>query len=540
MGELFLQWEGQLYNKGRLAEKIKEQGYPLLEEDTETIILSGYEVFGPDVVKLMKGSFSFSIMDKKKEILHLYRDRLGSRALFYCMVNGMLVYGTNLSAILTYPGVKAVLDREGLCEIFGMGPARTPGKTPFKGIYELPPGTRLSYSHRGLQIVPYWKLETKSHSHNLEETLEHTRELIEGCLKEQTEGKDVAVLLSGGVDSSYLAALYKNICTKEGKALNTYSIDFEESSTHFDQNIYQPSLDKPYVERMVRALDSNHTYLWCNVDEQFDRLLPAMRRQCMPCMADIQSSFDYLCEKVGEKEKIVLTGECADEIFGGYPWFHEDELRHGFAWSQDISLREQSLIPEVAKRLKVREYVKEVYDKECSNIEYLDTETPQDCQRRRDTYLTIRFFMQTLVNRLNAATGPANLESRVPFCDPELVEYAYNIPWSMKARNGERKYILRKLALDVLPPEVALRPKSPYPKNYNPVYKEKLIKLWTELLKKDCPVFQVVDKQYIQMLMSGEEMDKPWFGQLMRSPQVLAYFYQMNAWLEEYNIEVRM
>lgn len=540
MSELFLQWEGQLYNKNRLVEKIREQGYPLSGEKLEDVILAGYEVFGPDVVKLMKGTFAFSIMDKKKEILHLYRDRMGSRNLFYCIVNGMLVYGTNLGAILSYPGVRAVIDREGLCELFGMGPARTPGKTPFKGIYELLPGTRLTYSQRGLQLVPYWRLETKQHLHNLEETLEHTGNLIEGCLKEQTMGQNVGVLLSGGVDSSYLAALYKKICLSEGRELNTYSIDFEESHTYFDQNSYQPSLDKPYVERMVKALGANHTYLWCNVDEQFDRLLPAMRQHCMPCMADIQSSFDYLCEKVGEKEKIILTGECADEIFGGYPWFHEEELRQGFAWAQDISLREQALLPEMAERLKLVDYVQGIYEKECSHIEYLDTETPQDCQRRRDTYLTIRFFMQTLVNRLNAAVSPAHLEARVPFCDPELVEYAYNIPWSMKARNGERKYILRKLALNNLPPEVALRPKSPYPKNYNPEYKARLVHVWEELLKKDCPVFQFVDKRYIQNLMTGEEMDRPWFGQLMRSPQVLAYFYQMNVWLEEYNIEVRL
>lgn len=540
MNELLLQWEGQLYNTERLAAKIREQGYPLGTESVESVVLAGYEIFGPDIVKLMKGSFVFSIMDRKKETLHLYRDRLGSRCIFYSVVNGMLIYGTNLNTILSYPGVKAVLDDEGLCELFGMGPARTPGKTPFKGIYELPPGTRLTYGHRGIQLVSYWKLETKNHVHSLEETLEHTKNLMEACIREQTEGKDVAVLLSGGVDSSYIAALYKKICVGEGRQLHTYSLDFEDSNTHFDKNDYQPSLDRPYVERMVKALNSHHTYLWCNVEEQYERLLPAMRHQSLPCMADIQSSFDYLCEKVGEKEHIVLTGECADEIFGGYPWFFEEEPATGFAWSGGMELRERALIPQLANRLRLQEYVQGIYEKECSSIVYLDTETPRDCQRRRDTYLTIRFFMQTLMNRLQGAVLPAQLEARVPFCDPELVEYAYNIPWNMKARNGERKYILRRLALDVLPPEVALRPKSPYPKDYHPMYKEKLVGLWTDLLRKDCPIFQIVDKQYIRELMSGREMEKPWFGQLMRSPQMLAYFYQMNAWLEEYNIEVRV
>lgn len=538
MSEQILQWEGQLYNKDQFAEKIREQGYPLSGESTEAVILAGYEVFGPDVVKLLKGTFTFSIMDKKKETLYLYRDRMGSMTLFYAVVNGMLVYGSSLGAILSYPGVKAVIDREGLCELFGMGPARTPGKTPFRGIYELPPGTRLSYSSKGLQLTPYWRLETKEHTHNLEETLEHTRNLIEGCLKEETAGKDVAVLLSGGVDSSYLGALYKRICVSEDRKLHTYSIDFENNNVYFSQNEYQPTQDRPYVDRMVKALDSNHTYVWCGVEEQFEGLLPAMRQQCLPCMADIQTSFDFLCQKVGEKEKIILTGECADEIFGGYPWFHEEELREGLAWSRDISLREQALLPEVARRLNIKEYVQEVYKKECGNITYLDRETPLERQKRRDTYLTIRFFMQTLINRLNGAIIPAHLEARVPFCDPELVEYAYNIPWSMKAKNGERKYILRKLALDVLPPEVALRPKSPYPKNYNPAYKARLGREWESLLKKDCPVFDFLDKKYIQHLITGEEMERPWFGQLMRSPQVLAYFYQMNAWIEEYNIEV--
>lgn len=540
MRELILQWEGQLYNKKSLVGKIKEQGHFFPGESIEDVVLAGYEVFGPDIVKLLKGSFTFSVMDRKKEILHLYRDRLGSKSLFYSIVNGMLVYGSNLGAILKYPGVRAIIDREGLCELFGLGPAKTPGRTCFKGIYELPPGHRLTYSQRGLQLVPYWKLETKEHRESLEDTLEHSGNLIENCIRERAENKDVAILLSGGVDSSYVAAIYKKREDRDSKEIRTYSIDFEDSTTYFDKNEFQPSLDKPYVERMVRALGAKHTYLYCNVDQQFDGLLPAMRTQSMPCMADIQSSFDYLCKKVGEQEKYILTGECADEIFGGYPWFHREELAHTFPWAPDTEGRRAALLPQVAARIGMEEYVQAVYHKECENIEYLDTDTPQDQQRRRDTYLTIRFFMQTLVQRLNAAIAGTGLEALVPFSDPELVEYAYNIPWSMKAKNGERKYILRKLALDVLPPEVALRPKSPYPKNYNPGYKAKLVHHWEELLKRDEPIFEILNKEYIQGLMGEEELMRPWFGQLMRSPQVLAYFYQMNEWLKEYHIELQL
>ena len=536
MSGQYLQFEGQIYNVDEIRGLLKGTEY-VKECPLEELLYGAYKVYGPGMVKYLRGEFAFSILDRRKETIYLFRDRLGVQTLYYAIVNGMLVYSSNLGKILAYPGVKATLDREGACELFGMGPARTPGKTPFKGIYELLPGSYLMYNERGCQTITYWKLETKRHTELEEDTVEESRELLRQGLKEALPKEDVAVLLSGGLDSSYLAQLYR----EEKGRVHTYSLDFPESQKYFNANSFQPGLDRPYVDIMVGHLGAEHTYVWCDVKDQVAGLIPAMRSHNLPCMADIQTTFDFFCQEVGKNYEYVLTGECADEIFGGYPWFHKEEYLHyqGFPWCYSLEPRLKFLRKDVREKLSLEEYCKEAYETACKKITYLEEENEEERILRKNSYLTIYYFMQTLIRRTDIASKQAAVKAIVPFANPKLVEYAYNIPWKFKKKDGVRKYILRKAASTSIPESIYNRPKSPYPKDYNPAYKQMLIQLWEKELEKECPVFQFLDKEaWKNFIRSKEDFETPWFGQLMKGNQMMAYMLQVNQWIKDYNVTV--
>lgn len=542
MDGCYIQFEGTIFNAKEIGQRLRNDGRAV-GEDLESILLAAFHAYGPDMAKQLEGTFAFSIVDRQRETIWLFRDPIGVQTLYYTLQNGVLIYSSCLDKILKYPGMQAQIDREGLCELLGMGPARTPGKTPFKGIYELPPGSILKYSGRGLQIQQYWKLRTLEHHEDEEQTIERTAELLERAIITQTDavtksmdGKDAAVLLSGGLDSSYVAAVYQKKKNTQGK-IYTYSLDFPESKEYFSPNEYQPELDRPYVDMMVRHLQSHHNYIWCGLQQQVEGLLPAMRNHDLPCMADIQSTLDYFCMEVGKEQKAILTGECADEIFGGYPWFHVPELmnQEGFAWSLDLKPRTDVLTADCNEKLHLNDYVMEQYLSACNDIAYLPNETEQDRTLRRNAYLTIQYFMQTLIRRTAVSARMAEITPLVPFADPQVVEYAYNIPWAFKKKDGVRKYILRQAAKPYLPEGVANRAKSPYPKNYHPSYMGMLMDKVKEMEEGPCPIYEFVDKK---ALLATEEMDRPWFGQLMKKTQMIAYYLQVNAWLVEYNVNI--
>lgn len=535
MESVYVQFEGTLVNEEELRREHQ------LEEGN--LISALYQRYGVELVKYLRGEFVFSVVDKLKENIYLFRDRIGVRTIYYTTVNGLLVYSSSLGKILQYPGVKAILDREGACEILGMGPAHTPGHTPFKGIFELLPGSFLVYGSRGIQIHSYWKLETKEHKESLEDTIEKCSELFEGALLAGAKGKAPGFMLSGGLDSSYVAAVWNRIGKEPSsqKPIDTYSLDFPNSENTFIANPYQPDLDRPYVDIMVKQLASNHTYVYCSVEHQVEDLERAMMSHGMPCMVDIQSTLDYFCGEIGKRHSVIATGECADEIFGGYPWFHVPELMsyEGFIWAKNMEVRSVLLNDEVNKRLTITEYVRARYQEAIREIDYLDEEDEEERMLRRNAYLTIQYFMSTLIRRTMVAGKLNNVEALVPFANPELVEYAYNIPWRMKKKEGKRKYILKQMAKEYLPEAIIGRAKSPYPKNFDPTYQRIMKQWWEDEWKKELPIFALVDKNKLKAALENEsDFANPWFGQLMRKPQLIAYYWQLNKWLVNYNVDV--
>ncbi len=352
----------------------------------------------------------------------------------------------------------------------------------------------------------------------------------------------VCTFLSGGIDSSIVTALAARHMQKEGKILNTFSFDFSENEKYFKSNAFQPERDLPYVNRMLQYCKTSHTYLECSQEALFAALSDAVTAKDLPGMTDVDASLLYFCSEVAKHNKVTLTGECADEIFGGYPWFYRPELmnRDGFPWSADPAARTSILSDDVLRTLDLAEYSHARYEETLSHVPHLDGESPEEARRRDIGYLNIKWFMQTLLDRMDRTSMYSSLEARVPFADHRIMEYVFNVPWQMKYRNGVEKSLLRDACADLLPRELLWRKKSPYPKTYHPAYEQMLIRRMREILNDpNSPVLPLLDRSKTEAFLAApKELGKPWFGQLMAGPQLIAYFIQINTWMQIYHLSI--
>lgn len=538
-------FNGEIYNMPKLRQRLLKEGAHLKTTCDTEVILLGYLYYGIDYVKELNGIFSFCIWDESLEKIILCRDRLGVKPLFYTIQENTLIFSSELKGILSFPNVEAIIDREGLCEVLGLGPAKTYGKGVFQNIKEVLPGGVLEFQHGLPHTQTYWQLESHPHEDSWEKTVEKTRFLVTDAIKMQMlSDVPICTFLSGGIDSSLVTSVCSRELQKQGKQLDTYSFDFKDNDRNFQANAFQPSQDRPWVDIMVKYADTRHHYLECCNTDLFEYLFKAVDARDLPCMADVEASMLYFCEQVARHNKVTLTGECADEIFGGYPWFHRKECFEAdcFPWSMDFSPRTMLLKDEIAQLLPLEEYAREAYRQTIAETPVLEGEAPEEKRRREISYLNLKWFMQTLLDRMDRTSMHAGLEARVPFADHRIVEYLWNVPWEMKCRDGVVKGLLREAAGDYLPDEVLHRRKSPYPKTYDPAYEALLQKeLLTVLSDDSAPLNELIDRRKTAALLEcPSDYGKPFYGQLMAGPQLLAYLLQINDWLKKYRIRLKL
>lgn len=534
-------YNGEIYNAEELKQDLIRRGCRFETTCDTEVILYGYMEYGMEVAKQLNGIFAFAIWDAKRNALFLCRDRLGVKPLFYAIKEDTLVFGSEPKALFAHPQIQPQADLDSFREIFGLGPARTPGCGVFHGLREVKPGCILEYSPEKTKEFPYWSLEAKPHTDNYAQTVETVSWLLRDAVKRQlVSDVPVCSFLSGGIDSSVVTAIASQQLQSKGLTLNTFSFDFTHNDTSFQPNAFQPTRDRPYVDQVLALYPLHHTYLECDEATLADMLKDAVRMKDLPGMTDVDASLLYFCGLVKQHNKVALTGECADEIFGGYPWFYREDLLHvdGFPWSADLSARTALLSDETIHVLNLEEYVRQKYLDTLSQVPFLPEE-PKEVRRRREmSYLNMRWFMQTLLDRMDRTSMSWGLEARVPFADHRIVEYLYNVPWSMKYENGMEKKLLRNACKDLLPPQLLYRKKSPYPKTYSPVYEALLTERFEQVLANPhAPIHRFLDpKKAVQFLAQPKDYGKPWFGQLMAGPQMIAYLLQVNDWMELYGI----
>ncbi|WP_352399294.1 asparagine synthase (glutamine-hydrolyzing) [Anaerotignum sp.] len=536
-------YNGELYNTEELRKSLLSKGWTFdTDSDTEVILVS-YMEYGPEFVQQLNGIFALAIFDPIKNITLLYRDRSGVKPLFYSITGDGIVFSSEIKGIFAYPGITPLLDKEGLNEVFSIGPAKTYGKGVFKGIDEVLPGHYMTISEAGTQSTCYWKLASRVHEDDYDTTVEKTKELLIDSIKRQMVSHvPICSFLSGGVDSSIVTAVCAAELAKKGEQMNTFSFDFVGNDKFFEASSFQPSQDRPFVDIMVKYLNTNHRYLECSIQDQTNCLKDSVDARDLPAMADVDSSMLFFCSKVKDYNKVALTGECADEIFGGYPWFHKKECfeANTFPWTMDLEARKVLLKDDFIEYLDMDDYVAKTYAKSVSETPKLAEDTPEEARRREIAYLNQKWFMQTLLDRMDRTSMYNGLEARVPFADHRLIEYVWNVPWDMKTRNGVVKSLLRECGVGYMPDEVLFRRKSPYPKIYDKNYENLSAGMVIEIMENpNSPVLQFLDRKKVEaFIKSPSDYGKPWYGQLMAGPQMLAYVVQINYWMEKWNIKI--
>lgn len=536
-------YNGELYNTAELREDLTRKGWRFKTSSDTEVILIGHIEYGTSFVERLNGIFAYAFVNEKDQEISLYRDRSGIKPLFYTVFNNTLLFGSELKAIFAFPEYQPRVDKNGLNEIFGIGPAKTSGCGIFKDVYEILPAHYLMYTESSMKLHCYWKLISKPHTDSYEETVEKTRFLVTDSISRQmVSDVPICTFLSGGIDSSLVSAVCTNELNKQGKQLQTYSFDFVNNDKYFKSNPFQPASDKPYVDMMVKFLDSNHTYLECDNYTMADCLFESVDARDLPAMADIDSSMLHFCRQVKQYNKVTLTGECADEIFGGYPWFHKEECFNAttFPWAMDIDARKSFLSDSFLNELKMEAYIQATYEASIAETPRLAEDSKTEARRREISYLNLRWFMQTLLDRMDRTSMYSGLEARVPFADHRIIEYVWNVPWSIKYKGNMVKHLLRESARGLLPDEILFRKKSPYPKSHDPAYEHLLQQRFIDIIENpSSPILTFIDKKKVyQFFNSPSDYAKPWYGQLMAGPQMIAYMIQINYWLEKYHIEI--
>ncbi|MDR1892174.1 MAG: asparagine synthase (glutamine-hydrolyzing), partial [Oscillospiraceae bacterium] len=508
-------YNGEIYNTDEIRPALEKVGYGFQTTSDTEVLLFAYIHYGIDFVNRLNGIFAFAIWDGRNRCLFLARDRLGVKPLFYTLQNEALVFGSEPKALFAHPRIKPKITLESLREVFAVGPARTSGCGVFSGVFELKPGTTAVFDRSGFRSSRYWELESRPHTSGYEETREHVSWLVRDAVTRQmVSDVPVCSFLSGGIDSSIVTAVASGYLAEKGGRMNTFSFDFKGNDRYFQSSSFQPRRDRPFVEEMLAEYPLNHSFLECSETELADLLYESTKAKDLPGMADVDASLLYFCSVVGQHNKVVLTGECADEIFGGYPWFYREALLNtdGFPWSNDYRARAVLLKDELVNKLNMKEYAYEKYRETLAAVPRLEGEDTQNARRREITYLNIVWFMQTLLTRMDRTSMYSGLEARVPFADHRIAEYLWNVPWEYKMQNGIEKKLLRDACANLLPDGILNRKKSPYPKTYNPNYerllKEKLLAL---INGKTAPILELIDeKKARSFLETPSEYGKPW------------------------------
>lgn len=533
-----LVYNGELYNTEDLRKELIRLGHEFRGHSDTEVLLHAYAQWREACLEKLNGIFGFAIWEEKAQRLFLARDRMGVKPLFYALPAGGILFASEIKTILAHGAVSPRLDREGAAQILLLGPGRIPGSGVFQGIYELEPGCCGYYQNGLWQSRRYWQLRDREHTESFEETADHVRFLVTDAIQRQmVSDVPIGTFLSGGLDSS----LISSVCAQNTDGpLQTFSVDYQNNASFFVPGKFQPESDNRYIEIMRDYLGAEHHWTVLTPEELANELEAATQARDLPGMGDVDFSLLAFCRQIRPYVKVALSGECADEIFGGYPWYRDPQIRsaEGFPWAQNTGLRRSFLAPAFRQGMDCEAFVREQYTRTLRESDILPENSPLERRMKEMVNLNMRWFMQTLLDRKDRMSMYCGLEVRVPFCDYRIAEYLYGVPWEYKEYSGREKGLLRQAMSAYLPEPVLHRKKSPYPKTWDPAYRQLMEqRLHAELADPSSSLWQLVDRKAVEKLIS-QELPVPWYGQLMRSPQTMAYLLQLAYWLKHYQVEI--
>ncbi|MFE0043306.1 asparagine synthase (glutamine-hydrolyzing) [Streptomyces albireticuli] len=540
-------YSGEVYNYRELRAELEALGHTFRTSSDTEVVLHAHLAWGEAATERLNGMYAFALWDPRTEELLLVRDRMGIKPLFYHPTPDGVLFGSEPKAVLAHPAVRPVVDAEGLAELVSF--TKTPGHAVYKGMYELPPGHTLRVRRQGLVLRRYWALEAREHTDDLRTTVHHVRELLDDIVTRQLIADvPLCTLLSGGLDSSAITALAARGLADAGHGpVRSFSVDFTGYTEHFTPDTLRATPDGPYAHALAAHVRADHSDIVLDTAALMD---PAHRAAVLTArdvplgLGDGDTSLYLLFKAVREQSTVALSGESADEIFGGYRWFHTPESVHAatFPWLAPGGIdhfsgtgegRAALLDGGLLTKLDVTGYQEARYREALAEVPRLPGENGLERRMREISHLHLTRFVQYLLDRKDRASMAVGLEVRVPFCDHRLVEYVFNTPWAMKTFDGREKSLLRAATRDLLPPEIADRLKSPYPSTQDPRYNAALrTELGRILADRDAPVRPLLDTATATASLAEGG------GARYRTATELAL--GLDAWLRRYGVALEL
>ena len=538
-------FDGEIYNKNALRNICITKGYITDNSNIQDILIYLYVIFKEEMLKYINGVFSFAISTNDK--LFIAKDRLGTRPLYYFKDSNRFIFSSRIKDILG-EGIDAILSRDELCEMFALGPAHNPTKTYFKGIYSLEAGNYITLktdlNNFKFESKKYWDLDEKENKDDLDEIIYNVKYLVKDSVQRQITSS-TASMLSGGLDSSIIVSLAK----KENSNLKTYSINYEDNDKDFTPSSYQGTKDSDFVAIMNNEIPTKHKIITINNLSLYNSLYESMRAREMPGMADVDSSMFCFCKKIKDDGiQNIFSGECSDEIFGGYPWYYKKELQDTdyFPWARSQDLREKLVKPNLLNTNEIKNFILDSKKSILKGITHIG-ESVFENNYKDINYMTLKYFSNTLLERGDSMSRANNITIHMPYADYRIFEYVYNIPAKIKlgllnsSSTPIEKYVLKEAFKDILPKQIIERKKSPFPKTYSNDYLNLLERKIINILKNpNSRILEIINTEYVLELVRthGKDLKENLFGQLMTYPQTIAYLIQIEYWLEEYNVKI--
>jgi asparagine synthase (glutamine-hydrolysing) len=544
-GTLAMVYSGEAYNFTELRDELRRRGHRFTTESDTEVVLHGYLEWGASVAERLNGMYAFAIWDSRTDTLVMIRDRMGIKPFYYYATDDGVLFGSEPKAILANPVAKRVVGVDGLRELFSF--TKTPGHSVWEGMREVLPGTVVTVDRNGLREHTYWRLESRPHTDDKDTTVAHVRELLDDIVRRQLVA-DVprCLLLSGGLDSSALTALAAQQLAEQGQQVRSFAVDFVGQTENFTADEFRPTPDAPFVHDVAEHVSSIHNDIVLDSTTLAD---PDVRRTVLVArdlpngLGDMDASLYLLFKAIRGHSTVALSGESADEVFGGYRWFHQPEVQQAdmFPWMAAIAMVDQEpmrntlVTDELMSTMDLPAYIADSYSTAVAEVDPLPGESEHERRMRVICYLHLTRFVRMLLDRKDRMSMAVGLEVRVPFCDHRLVEYVYNTPWSLKTFDGREKSLLRAATRDVLPRSVAERVKSPYPSTQDPQYPVALQQQAKELLVgSDDTLFGLIRRDW---LVNATALDPGAIGQAERHG--LERALNLSAWLDIYRPEVR-
>jgi asparagine synthase (glutamine-hydrolysing) len=530
-----LTYSGELYNFTELRAELAGRGHQFSTASDTEVVLRSYLECGPQCLRRFNGIFAFAIWDSARRQLLLARDHLGVKPLYYAATTDGLVFGSEPKALLANPLVEAELDDEGIGQLFAMFGTAQPGRSPLRGVLEVRPGCFVVATVDGVREERYWQLTSAPHPDTEDDTVARVRELLADTVRRQlVSDVPLCALISGGLDSSAITALAVD-AAPAGEKIRTFAVDFEGSDRDFVSTELRPDLDAPFVRQLVGHLGTVHTDVVLGVPDLLRAQQIATDARDLPSLGDLDASLQQLFAAIKGRSTVALSGESADEVFGGYAWFHDPRAvgRDTFPWAPLGAGFGDVLAPRLKDRIRPTEFLADRYRAALAEVPHLDGESPAERRQREVNYLALTRFLPVLLDRKDRMSMVVGLEVRVPFCDHRLVEYLWNVPWAIKCLDGVPKGLLRRAVADLLPPPVVNRRKSAYPGAADPNYDRTLRTSVRALLNAGGPTAALVDPARVMALVDGTST-KPLWQQRM----ALAYLIQIDYWLRRYDVRL--